>query len=105
MSGSDHEDIRHHVKVYLGVFGALMVLTVVTVAISYLHLSAVAVAVGIAMIVATVKGSMVAAYFMHLKSERPEIFWLLLLTASFWVLLMFIPVLMYLDSFHIPAVH
>jgi cytochrome c oxidase subunit IV len=105
MSGSDHEDIRHHVKVYLGVFGALMILTILTVAVSYLHLSAVAVAVGIAMIVATVKGSMVAAYFMHLKSERPEIFWLLLLTASFWVLLMFIPVLMYLDSFHMPAVH
>jgi cytochrome c oxidase subunit IV len=105
MSGSDHEDIRHHVKVYLGVFGALMILTILTVAISYLHLSAIAVAVGIAMIVATVKGSMVAAYFMHLKSERPEIFWLLLLTASFWVLLMFMPVLMYLDSFHMPAVH
>lgn len=100
MSGSGGEEIKRHVKVYIGVFAALMVATVITVSVSYLRL-AVLFAVTVAMIVATIKGSLVAAYFMHLKSERPAIFWLLILTASFWVLLMFIPVLMYLDSFEI----
>jgi hypothetical protein len=42
---------------------------------------------------------MVAAYFMHLKAERPAIYWILILTIIFWVHLMFIPVLMYLDHF------
>jgi len=102
MSGSGGEDIKRHVKVYIGVFTALMVATVITVGVSYMRL-AVLLAVTVAMIVATVKGSLVAAYFMHLKSEKPAIFWLLMLTASFWVLLMFIPVLMHLDSFEIQA--
>jgi len=93
-----HEDIQHHVKTYIAVFVALMVLTIITVAISYLHL-AIALAIAVALIVATIKGSMVAAYFMHLKSERPAIFWILLLTVIFWVHLMFIPVLMYLNHF------
>ena len=91
-----HEDIHHHVKTYIAVFVALMVLTIITVAVSYLHL-AVALAVSVALVVATIKGSMVAAYFMHLKSERPAIFWILLLTVVFWVHLMFMPVLMYLN--------
>lgn len=100
MSGSDGEDIKHHIKVYLGVFTALMVATVITVSVSYMRL-AILFAVTVALVVATVKGSLVAAYFMHLKSEKPAIFWLLILTAGFWVLLMFIPVLMYLDSYQI----
>jgi cytochrome c oxidase subunit 4 len=93
-----HEDIHHHIKAYIGVFVALMVLTIITVAISYLHL-AVALAIAVALVVATIKGSMVAAYFMHLKAERPAIYWILVLTVIFWVHLMFIPVLMYLDHF------
>lgn len=102
MSGSGGEDIKHHIKVYIGVFIALMVATVVTVSVSYMRL-AILLAVTVALIVATIKGSLVAAYFMHLKSEKPAIFWLLILTASFWVLLMFVPVLMYLNSFEMPA--
>jgi cytochrome c oxidase subunit IV len=101
MSGSSHEDMQHHVKVYIGVFVALMVLTVITVSVSYLHLT-VALAVAVALVIATAKGSMVAAYFMHLKSEKPAIFWILLLTFAFWIHLMFIPVLMHLDS---PEIH
>jgi cytochrome c oxidase subunit 4 len=93
-----HEDIQHHIKTYIGVFVALMVLTIITVSVSYLHLTVV-LAVTVALIVATIKGSMVAAYFMHLKSERPAIFWILLLTIVFWVHLMLLPVLMYLNHF------
>jgi len=88
---SDHAvDIDKHVRIYITVFVALMVLTVVTVAISRLHLS-VPVAVTFAMLVATVKGSLVACYFMHLISEKKLIYAVLVLTAVFFVALMVLP--------------
>lgn len=56
-----------------------MVLTVVTVLVSYVHLSpAPAIALGLA--IATVKASLVAAFFMHLKGERVLIYGLLAAT-------------------------
>ena len=82
--------VKQHVRVYVMVFAALAVLTVVTVAISYLELST-GYAIGVAMVVATVKASLVALYFMHLISEEKVILWLLLLCAAFCVVLMFLP--------------
>ena len=84
------EDIRAHVKIYLTVFGVLMVLTLVTVAISYLNLP-VGQAVALALIVATIKGSLVAIFFMHLKGEKPIVMWTLALTVSFLVVLFGLP--------------
>ena len=91
MSESDVAHVKQHVRVYVMVFAALAVLTVVTVAISYLELSTGA-AIGVAMVVATVKASLVALYFMHLISEERVIIWLLALCAAFLVFLMFLPV-------------
>ncbi len=84
---------HHHsnVKSYLLVFGALMVLTVVTVAVSWLHLPITA-AVIVALAVATVKASLVAAFFMHLRSERVLIYGLLGLTVFFMALLFILPI-------------
>jgi cytochrome c oxidase subunit 4 len=90
MSDAHADDIRKHVKTYMMVFGALMVLTVVTVAISYLHLE-VHEAIMIALAVATVKGSLVALYFMHLNHERKLIYYSLALTVVFFVFLMILP--------------
>ena len=90
------DDIRKEVKTYLMVFGALMVFTVITVAISYLHLE-VHEAIIIALAVATVKGSLVALYFMHLKHERHLVYYALALTVVFFVCLMFIPLATTLD--------
>ena len=56
-----------------------MVLTIVTVAISYLDL-AVPIAVTVALLVATIKGALVAGYFMHLVSEKKLIYAVLALT-------------------------
>ena len=70
---------KQNVRPYIMVFVALMALTVITVAISYLHLSVVP-AVTLALIVATVKGSLVACYFMHLLSEKKLILVTMLLT-------------------------
>ena len=84
------EDIQKHVRTYMVVFAALAALTVVTVAISYMHLSTVP-AIALAMAVAITKGSLVALFFMHLIDEQKAIYWVLGLTAAFFVVLMFIP--------------
>ena len=88
---NDHAaDIDHHVKVYIMVFVALMVLTVVTVAISYLHLP-VHTAIAVAMLVASIKGTLVACYFMHLISEKKLIHAVMLLTVVFFIALLALP--------------
>lgn len=89
----DHTDavaIRRQTKIYVAVFAALMVLTVITVTVSYLHLST-PTTIAIALLIASIKGSLVAAYFMHLISERKAIYSILVLTVVFFVVLMFVP--------------
>ena len=86
------DDIKKSVKTYMMVFGALMVLTIITVGVSYVHLPVVA-AVTVALIVATIKGSLVAMFFMHLLHERKVIYWVLMLTVIFFIFLMFVPLL------------
>jgi caa(3)-type oxidase subunit IV len=90
------EDVRKEVRTYMMVFAALMVFTVITVAVSYLRL-ALPFAVLVALVIATIKGGMVASFFMHLIHERRLIFWVLLLMVAFFVFLMFIPLLTSLD--------
>ncbi|MDP6339776.1 MAG: cytochrome C oxidase subunit IV family protein [Candidatus Marinimicrobia bacterium] len=84
------EEIKHHVKTYVLVFVALAFLTIVTVGISYLDLGLGA-SVALALIVASVKGSLVACYFMHLIDEKTTIYWTLLVTAAAFLVLMFLP--------------
>ena len=78
MTESEAALVKQEVRVYVVVFVALAVLTVVTVAISYLELPT-ALAISVALMVATVKAGLVAGYFMHLLSEEKVILWLLLL--------------------------
>src|SRR4249920_2383983 len=90
-TGDHAADIDRHVKVYITVFVALMVLTIITVAISRFHLP-VAYAVTIALLVATIKGSLVACYFMHLISEKKLIIAVLALTVVFFAALVALPI-------------
>jgi cytochrome c oxidase subunit 4 len=92
MEHATTEEIKKHVRTYVIVFVSLMALTVVTVAISYFHLD-VAAAVIVAMFIATIKGSLVASYFMHLISEKKLIYLTLLLTFVFFVALVSLPLL------------
>ena len=78
-----------------------MVLTIVTVAISRLHLS-VPIAVTVALLVAIVKGSLVACYFMHLISEKKLIYAVLAVTAAFFVALLALPVSTHNNGYWIP---
>ena len=98
MSGKSVEAIQRETRGYVLVFVALMALTVITVAISRLHVESLFLAVGAALLIAVVKGSLVACYFMHLISERKLIYWVLLLTVVFFVVLMFLPLSGHLDS-------
>ncbi len=65
---AEHKEHILPLKTYLAVTGTLFILTVITVAISYVHLGGwnVAVAIGIA----TLKVSLVALFFMHLKYDN-----------------------------------
>lgn len=98
---SDHAvDIDRHVRIYITVFVALMVLTIITVAVSYLDLS-VPIAVTVALFVATVKGALVAGYFMHLISEKKLIYAVLAVTVAFFVALMVLPVVTHSNGYWI----
>jgi cytochrome c oxidase subunit 4 len=98
---SDHAvDIDRHVRIYITVFVVLMVLTIITVAISRVHLPT-PIAVTVALLVAIIKGSLVASYFMHLISEKKLIYAVLALTAAFFVALLALPVFTHSDGFWI----
>jgi cytochrome c oxidase subunit 4 len=90
MSGHTQEEISKHVRTYIAVFAALAFLTVVTVAVSYLHLP-IGPAVAVALVIATIKAALVVCFFMHLISERHIIYWILALTVIFFVALMLLP--------------
>jgi cytochrome c oxidase subunit 4 len=93
-------DIDKHVRIYISVFVALMVLTIVTVAISYLHLPLFW-AVTLALVVAAIKGSLVACYFMHLISEKKLIYAVMALTVAFFIVLLALPTLTHSNGFWI----
>ena len=95
--GDHKEDIQHHVKVYINVFISLAILTVVTVAVSFLDVSFIE-AFFIAITVATIKGSLVLSYFMHLLEEKPAVIWILVTTMVTFLILMFIPLISLTDQ-------
>jgi cytochrome c oxidase subunit 4 len=98
---SDHAaEIDRHVRVYISVFVALMVLTIITVAVSYLDLP-LAGAVAVALLVATIKGALVACYFMHLISEKKLIYAVLVLTVVFFIALLALPVVTHSNGYWI----
>ena len=99
---SDHAaaDIDRHVRIYITVFVALMALTIITVAVSRVHLP-LPIAVTVALLVATIKGSLVACYFMHLISEKKLIYAVLVLTAVFFVALLALPAVTHSNGYWI----
>jgi cytochrome c oxidase subunit 4 len=90
---SDHsspEQLKKDIRVYLFIFGALLVGTVLTVWAATLEFNKSHPAMGItvALIIASVKSFLVAGYFMHLISEKKAIYATLATTAFFFVALM-----------------
>ncbi len=85
----DHaaHDVSKHVRGYIAIGALLILLTGVTVFLSYVDFDRMFGGHGwniiIAMVVATFKASLVAAIFMHLKGERITIWRFLIFTMIF----------------------
>jgi len=94
---SDPAAIQKSVRGYIMVFVMLMIFTVMTVAVARFHF-AVPVAIAVALVIAGMKGTMVAAVFMHLNHERWWVYGTLMLTVVFFLVLLFLPVLTSLDG-------
>ena len=95
--GGNHADIDRHVRVYLIVFGSLMVLTGLTVAAWKWGPAAMGLTIAIALLIAVVKASLVALFFMHLSAEKRLIYWVLALAFVFFFALLLAPVLGFFD--------
>ena len=67
MSEEAHSD---HGKSYRNVVFALLALTAITVAISRVHFGTRAANIGVGLLVAVLKASLVVAIFMHMKYEK-----------------------------------
>ena len=98
---SDPAEIKKSVRTY-DIGAALLVFTgIPSPPIYYLR----AAAITVALIIATIKGAMVAAVFMHLNHEKNWIYGSLILTVVFFMVLLFLPLLTISDTFgtHINA--
>ncbi len=96
---SDHSgDVGKGVRRYWMIGAGLYVFTVITVAVNQVHL-AIPLAVTVALIIACLKGGMVASVFMHLSHEKAWIYGALLLTVVFFVVLLALPILTTGDTY------
>lgn len=101
---SEHHDpaeVDKHVRFYLKIFGTLLALTILTVAISEVHLPK-HFGIFVGLLIATVKGGLVAMFFMHLLQElRGNKIWIsltLALSALFFGVLILLPLFSSLNA-------
>lgn len=91
----DHETYTGHaaphhqapLTAYFVVFGALMVLTVLTVAVSRIDLGALNTAVALA--IAVVKAAVVVLWFMHVI-HSPRLTWIVVIASVIWLGVLFV---------------
>jgi len=100
------DDVKKSVRQYLTVGALLFMFTAITVAANQVHL-AIPAAITVALVIATIKGSMVASVFMHLSAEKRWIYGALILTLVGFIVLMSVPSLTVMDSIgtpiHVPS--
>ena len=95
------EELREHMSGYIKIGAALLVLTLVTVGVSYIEFNSLFMTLFVGLLIATIKGSLVACYFMHLLDEKSMIYWILAITVVFFAVLMIVPIITDFDSvFH-----
>jgi cytochrome c oxidase subunit 4 len=102
---SDHsDDVSKHIRGYLIIGGTLLIGTILTVMASYMdlghHWNIV-----LALVIATVKASLVALFFMHLISEKQMIYTVLGFTVFFFISLMFLTISAYNDHPALTTTH
>ena len=81
------EALPHHKVPYFLIFGVLVVLTIVTVAVAFLDIHNEIVKVLLALTIASIKASAVALFFMHLKFEGKLIYLILIVPLLLCILL------------------
>ncbi len=87
---SDPAEIKKSIRTYMIVGAILYACTVLTVTANHVHL-VVPLAITVALIIATVKGSLVASIFMHLNHEKKWIYGSLILTVIGFFILLSVP--------------
>lgn len=96
----DSHDVAHiaaHIGAYLKVGAALLVLTGVTVGLSYVDFGSREMNIIVGMLVATLKAGLVAFIFMHLSGEKITIWRFLIMTTIFVIGLFFLTYLFHSD--------
>jgi cytochrome c oxidase subunit IV len=94
---SDAESVRKSIRLYLTIGGSLLIFTAITVLANRFHF-VVPIAIAVALVIAAIKGSMVASVFMHLNHEQRWIYGALALTVLFFIVLMCLPLFTTLDN-------
>lgn len=92
MSSNKAHHAHGSIKVYLWVFFALIVGTILTVAAWKVHIPSILLTILVALAIASVKASLVAGWFMHLASEKKMIYAILGFTAFFFLGMMLLTV-------------
>ena len=94
MIGDGHEEphghtepMPHHAVPYYLIFGVLVVLTAITVAVAFLEIHSEIAKVLLALTIASIKASAVALFFMHLKFEGKLIYLILIVPLLLCILL------------------
>jgi cytochrome c oxidase subunit IV len=79
---AEHADHILPLGVYLGIFGALMVLTALTVGAAFVNLGSLNIVAAIG--IAVVKASLVVLFFMHVKYSS-KLTWVVVGAGLFWL--------------------
>ena len=90
------KDISQHIVKYWKIFAILLACTALTVLAAGTNFNvqdSIAGGIFVGLTIAVIKGYLVASNFMHLNDEKKMIYWILLLTFLFLVVLLSIPVL------------
>jgi cytochrome c oxidase subunit IV len=86
---SEHAPTHHvtSLPVYFGIFAALIVLTIATVAVSQLDLGLLNTPIALA--IAVVKGTLVVLFFMHVIHST-RLTWVVIISSFLWLSLLFV---------------
>ncbi len=86
---SDHAPTHHvtSLPVYFGIFAALMILTMITVAVSRVDLGSLNTPIALA--IAVVKATLVILFFMHVIHST-RLTWVVIISSLMWLALLFV---------------
>jgi len=73
-------------KIYVGIWAALMCLTVITATVAFVDLGPMNTVV--ALVIATLKALLVVLFFMHVKYASEKLTKMVIISAVFWLLIL-----------------